>query len=219
MVAGAGVGLCADVEAESRYSFYHYNCVHGLGHGVMSISDNELFDSLDSCNTIIDEWNRLSCFGGVFMENVMSDPATNPTHSTKYLDSTKPMYPCTDVERQYKEQCYLMQTSYALRQVNYSFAAVFDMCAAVETEFQVTCYQSLGRDASGNSVSNVDSTKANCELGRTVEQRTECAIGAVKDFISYHSNDVKARELCRSFSDLSVQSVCDATATDYLRSF
>ncbi len=100
--------ICADVEAKSRYSFYHYNCVHGLGHGVMSISDNELFDSLEECDTVIDAWNRSSCVGGVFMENVMSDPTTNPTHTTKYLRPEEPMYPCTAVDEKYKEQCYLM---------------------------------------------------------------------------------------------------------------
>ena len=211
--------LCSDVEAQSRYSFYHYNCVHGLGHGVMSISDNELFLSLSSCDTITDNWNKLSCFGGVFMENVMSDPATNPAHTTNYLRPEEPMYPCTAVEHQYKEQCYLMQTSYALRQVNYDFANVFEMCAKVDSDFTTTCYQSLGRDASGNSVSNVASTKTNCERGRNYEQVVNCAIGAVKDFISYHSDDTQARVLCASFSDKNVSGVCYSTATEYYKSF
>jgi hypothetical protein len=211
--------ICADVEAKSRYSFYHYNCVHGLGHGVMSISDNELFDSLKSCDSITDSWNRSSCIGGVFMENVMSDPATNPTHTTKYLKPEEPLYPCTAVDVPYKEQCYLMQTSYALRQINYDFSKGFSLCAGVDVAFQPTCYQSLGRDASGGSVSDVTRTKANCELGITEQQRTNCAIGAVKDFISYYSDDQKARQLCASFSDEIVRSTCDFTATEYYRSF
>lgn len=211
--------LCADVEAESRYSFYHYNCVHGLGHGVMSISDNELFESLQSCKSIIDNWNMLSCVGGVFMENVMSDPATNPTHTTNYLRPSEPMYPCTAVASEFKEQCYLMQTSYALRQVGQDFARGFELCAAVDSGFSPTCYQSLGRDASGNSVSNVASTIRNCELGTSYEQQANCAIGAVKDFISYHSDDVQAKVLCDSFSDGAVKSICHQTATEYYRSF
>ncbi len=211
--------LCSDVESQGRYSFYHYNCVHGLGHGVMSISDNELFVSLDSCDTIKDEWNRLSCVGGVFMENVMSDPATNPTHTTKYLRPQEPMYPCTEVKTQYKQQCYLMQTSYALRQVSQDFSKVFEVCSLVDAEFTATCYQSLGRDASGNSVSNVATTKKTCELGVDFEQVSNCAIGAVKDFISYYSDDTEARLLCASFAQASVQDVCSQTATEYYKSF
>lgn len=211
--------LCSEVESQERYSFNHYNCVHGLGHGVMALYDNELFDSLSSCDAITDSWNRSSCYGGVFMENIMSDPAVNPTHGTKYLNSDEPMYPCTAVEEQYKEQCYLMQTSYALRQISYNFSKVFELCAEVKQPYQNICYQSVGRDASGSTVSDLASTKINCELGSTQEQEAQCAVGAVKDFISYYSDDVKAKQLCESFADAYVREVCNVTATSYYRSF
>src|SRR5206468_2613061 len=130
-----------DVSENQKYSFYHYNCVHGLGHGFMGVLDNEVFKSLETCDTLTDDWERESCYGGVFMENTMSEE--NPGNLSKYLKPDQPLYPCTDVETKYKNECYKMQTSHALRTQGNDFGKVFGLCSKVEDEFRPTCYQSL----------------------------------------------------------------------------
>jgi hypothetical protein len=114
--------ICAGISADQKYSFYHYNCVHGLGHGVMAVNNGELFDALTTCDSLTDSWEQESCFGGVFMENVMSE--VNPDHHTKYLKSDDLMYLCNAVDNRYKQQCFLMQTSHALRATSYDFDRV-----------------------------------------------------------------------------------------------
>jgi hypothetical protein len=206
--------ICADLGENQKYSFFHYNCVHGLGHGFMGVLQNELFDSLEACDTLTDEWERSSCHSGVFMENVMAQ--NNPSNPSKYLKADKPMYPCTDVESRYKEECYKMQTSYALQTQDGSFAKVFGLCGEVEEDFRSTCFQSLGRDASGQSVSNADGTKVTCMLGQDYEARSNCIIGAVKDFISFYDDDTQARELCESL-DTYLRDACLDTAEEYYK--
>lgn len=208
--------ICESVKAQKPYSFYHYNCVHGLGHGIMDVKDSELFDSLKSCELLTDEWERQSCYGGVFMENEMEE--VNHNHKTAYLKTDQPMYPCTAVAETYKYQCYLMQTSHALRLANNNFDQVFSECAAVESNYVDVCYQSLGRDASGNSTSNVEQTKVTCLLGQNQDARTNCIIGAVKDFISYYHSDQQANSLCNAL-DNSLQPVCQTTKTQYYSTF
>ncbi len=209
-------GICASVSEDQEQSFYHYNCVHGLGHGFMGIQNNELFTSLEVCDTMTNDWERESCYSGAFMENIMAKD--NPSHPSKELRADEPLYPCTDAKKRYKPQCYLMQTSYALETQNYDFASVFELCGAVESEFRPTCYQSLGRDASGSSVSDVDKTNAKCMLGEDYEARSNCVIGAVKDFISYYSRDTEAKELCESF-DKDLRKVCLKTTEEYYAVF
>lgn len=206
--------ICQDVALDRRYSFDHYNCVHGLGHGVMVLTQNELFDSLKICDNLKDSWERSSCWSGVFMENIIAD---NKNHFTKYLNPADPLYPCNALDEQYKGTCYLMQTSYMLKVTNEDFARVFALCGTAELAFQSVCYQSLGRDASGHSVSDVQRTKAVCEMGKDFTQQSNCVIGAVKDFISYHHADVEAKVLCSSFEDAQLQSVCFATAESYVK--
>lgn len=205
--------LCAEIPGKERYSFDYYNCVHGIGHGIMAIEDNELFASLPLCDKLDGEWERKSCYGGVFMENIMVD---NRSHFAKYLKKDDLMYPCNSVEKVYKEQCYLMQTSYALSQNGYNFRDTFALCANVEPEFRDTCTQSIGRDASGSTVSNTTRTVTNCSYALDDNQYKNCITGAVKDFISYFHGDNEAQGLCRALPSRFI-SHCDDVRVSYLR--
>ncbi len=213
-IANSMDSICKDVAALRQYSFDHYNCVHGLGHGVMVLTQNELFDSLKICDNLQDSWERSSCWSGAFMENIIVD---NKNHFTKYVNSADPLYPCNALDEQYKGTCYLMQTSYMLKITGEDFAKVFSLCGTVEQAFQSVCYQSLGRDASGHTVSDVAATKAICGMGKDFSQQSNCVIGATKDFISYYHSDIEAKALCSSFEDVQLQSVCFATAESYVK--
>ena len=204
-------GICADLAKTERYSFNHYNCVHGLGHGVMSITDNELPESLKICDNLTDAWERESCWSGAFMENVIVDSKGDPT---KYLKPSDPLYPCDGVDEQYRKTCYLMQTSYMLKVTGRDFPKVFKMCGTVEAAHQDTCFQSLGRDASGNSSSDVNMTKLTCNFGTNFQQRSNCIIGAVKDFISFFHGYDQAHQLCAAI-DADLQPTCETTLKGY----
>ncbi len=204
--------LCEAIPGKDRYSFEYYNCVHGLGHGLMAVTKNELFKSLPMCDKLSGDWERKSCYGGVFMENIMVD---NRNHYAKYLKKDDLMYPCNAVDTVYKEQCYLMQTSYALSQTNYSFAGAFKLCSGVDVDFRNTCAQSIGRDASGNSVSNVARTVSSCALALDDTQQSNCYVGAVKDFISYFHGGDQAHQLCLAAPER-FRDVCLQTAATYI---
>lgn len=209
--------ICEGIRKEKEYSFYHYNCVHGLGHGLMAVQENELSKALKSCESLSGSWQQESCYSGVFMENVMSE--INPGHKTKYLRGDDPLYPCTAVEDTYKQQCYLMQTSHALVVEKQDFSKVFALCASVASPFDATCYQSLGRDASGSSSSDPAITKQRCMLGTTQAARSNCVIGAVKDFISYFHSDKEGLAFCASLDEAALKQTCNQTAKDYYAIF
>ena len=207
---------CAELGQHQRYSLYHYNCVHGLGHGFMGIQQNELFESLEMCDTLLEVWERESCYSGVFMENVVAKD--NSDQPTKYLKADQPLYPCTDVEPHYKTQCYRMQTSYALHTQGNDFAKVFDLCATIEDDYRPACYQSLGRDAYGRSDHDVAKTKSTCMLGKDYEAQSECVLEAVRYIIWYYDSDEQAKALCESF-DADFRAACLQTAEEYYRIF
>lgn len=185
--------LCAEVPGKDRYSFDYYNCVHGLGHGLMAATRGALFESLDLCNSLSGDWEERSCYGGVFMENIMT---AHRNTETSYLRSDDLLYPCTAVADRFKEECYKMQTSYALQENGYDFAGIFALCKDADEGFTDTCAESAGRDASGNSVSNVERTIGNCAKALDDRQKERCIVGAVRDFVSYFHGTVEARNLC-----------------------
>src|SRR3989344_2747309 len=208
-------GICDSIPGKATYSFDYYNCVHGLGHGVMYVTRSELFEALVLCDAVKGQWEKESCYGGVFMENVITD---FENHFTKYLKPEEPLYPCTVVPEKNKRACYLMQTSYVLKMNGYNFVDAFETCSTAEQNYKDICYQSIGRDASGSTVSDVSRTHAYCMLGEDTRQQFSCVIGAVEDFISYFHSDTQVKQLCASFvGDL--QTVCLNTAASYYQSF
>lgn len=206
--------ICSRVPGKDVFSFDYYNCVHGLGHGLMGAAGQNLFDALSMCDKLEGSWERSSCYSGVFMENVIIESKGG---TTEYLRPSEPVYPCNAVGADYKPVCYLMQTSYMLKVSNNNFATVFDLCSKVESPYPETCYQSLGRDASGQSSSDVEKTKNTCYLGKDFDQKSNCIIGAVKDFISYYHSDTEAKKLCGALT-ADLQTICSETAESYYQS-
>ena len=206
--------LCAGL-----YSFDHYNCAHGLGHGFMRVQENELFGSLEMCDALTDDWEAKRCYGGVFMENVVDED--NPVHPSKYLREDRPLYPCDAVDDRYKDECYQRQSSYALEIQGNDFAKVFDLCGQVKVEFRPSCYQGLGWDASVQSLkqgtSDVtinESTRMLCMLGKGREAQFNCAVGAVDYFIRDSYSDLRAKAFCEYF-DMGLRVMCLQEAEEY----
>lgn len=201
--------ICKPIaDKKGRYSFYHYNCVHGLGHAFMEVYEGELYKSLAGCDTIQDEWERNSCYGGVFMQNIMIEqsPDDSEDHESKYLKPEDPMYPCDAVDDKYKVQCYTMQTSYALQVENYDFVKVFQLCDATPAPYNTNCYISLGRDASGKTVYEPARTEELCAMSITPEGQEYCIYGAMQDYIDNFQNDKLARQVCNlAPSDITAQ--------------
>ena len=71
-------------------------------------------------------------------------------------------------------------------------------------------YQSLGRDAATVSLNKVPGTVATCKLGIDQEQRSNCIIGAVLDFVYFYHSDVQAKQLCAALEP-ALQDVCSST--------
>jgi len=209
----------ADTLCAGLYSFDHYNCAHGLGHGFMRIQENELFESLEMCDVLTDGWEEKRCYGGVFMENVVDKD--NPVHPSKYLKADRPLYPCDVVGDRYKDECYQRQSSYALETRGNDFAKGFDLCAKVEDDFRPACYQGLGWDASVQSLkqgtsdlSINEATRSLCALGKDQEAQFNCAVGAVDYFIRDSYSDARAKAFCVHFG-ADLRAMCLREAEEY----
>jgi hypothetical protein len=209
--------LCEPLKAEAKYGLYHFTCVHGVGHGIMAFNDNELFKSLAKCDEYTDSWEKDSCYGGVFMENIISKQ--NPDHKTSYIKDDDPLYPCTAVAQKYKVSCYMNQTSHALTVYNRDFAKVFKLCSTIEADLVPICYQSLGRDASGNNNSDIYLTKATCATAASVSAETNCVMGAVKDIVYHYHDDIIAKQYCALYDNQAMNSDCLAAADSFYSIF
>jgi copper transport protein len=183
--------FCED-PAQNQYSFVHYNCVHGVGHGIMLRFDADLFASIPYCEKYRDPWELSSCVSGAIMQNVVS---AQEGHTSATFKDGDLLYPCNEISTEYKDECWGMQTSYILWQTNQDLTKGFEICDTVEAGFADDCYQSMGRDISGNSLLDSAKVVSGCNLGGAA-LREHCIVGASLNAVFNDHNTVKATELC-----------------------
>lgn len=197
--------LCGQVTQVDSRPVVAFQCYHGLGHGLTATFGHDVRRALRSCDALPGQWERGSCYGGVFMENVtlafeqrngISQLAhQHPGQHKPALKEDDPLYPCDALEERYLGECYLMQTSAIVLYNHYDFARAFDACDRAPAPYTTACYQSLGRDVSGYTLRDVRRTLELCGLGGPARE-APCFVGAVKNFIDVTWRADQAFPLC-----------------------
>jgi hypothetical protein len=179
------VGIC---QAELGRLLY-FQCLHGLGHGVLANLGNDMFRALTYCDALRDDFERQSCYGGVFMENVVLaiDQVNGRAEGERaaarpYLRADDPLYPCDVIAERYRSSCYLLQTSGMLLYNGRDFGKTAAACDAAPAAHVVTCFESIGRDVSGDTLRDDAKTIAVC-AGLPSKNRDHCYAGAVKNLL------------------------------------
>ena len=213
--------ICAGLREQQNKSLNHRNCAHGMGHGFMGLYQNELFESLEACDVLSNEWERDHCSGGVFLENIMYED--NSSKPSKYLKADQPFYPCTEVKTEYKHQCYARNAVYALKTQGEDFAKTFDLCGEVEAGFRSSCYVGLGNQVTSLSTSDDRTDEARTEYIREVcmqaqdtEAQAICFGAAVRNLIFYYDSDVQAKALCKSLTREDWRAGCQEVRKEYM---
>jgi cytochrome c553 len=165
--------LC-DAPAVNKDDFLLYQCVHGLGHGLMIYSGDDLPWSLRTCHKLLTSFDRVSCTGGVFMQNLDTTMGVS-----KYLSKKNPIYPCPIVAQ-------------ALDGYHWKRTAAW--CRKSEPGWVATCFQSFGRDASGATEYHPKQTIHLCSLAGSGER--ECLYGASRDYANNYAGGTQATMLC-----------------------
>ena len=217
--------LCTGVR-DDEARFVYYQCVHGLGHGLMIQTGLDLRRSLDQCTRLEGAWEQTSCDGGVFMENFNTSYGVK----SRFLRDDDPVYPCNAIAERHKLYCYLQVTDRVLSLNGWDWRAAGSSCARVEAAWRDTCFQSLGRSASGFSRNDRALVLELCTKAPAA-YRGECVYGVVRDMASNDAGGRRAARYCavvgaeqraRCFyglgtilSDLGRQAECDEVPARY----
>jgi hypothetical protein len=187
-----------------------FQCLHGLGHALMFFSRYELAQSLGACDALADDWSRNSCYGGVFMENVV-----NATGEKINFSATDYHAPCNGLDAQYRRECYMMQTS-RMVEMGLSPIAIFAQCAKAGA-YRAPCVQSAGRDLSNFArVGDAREAAQTCELA-SGDDRIACLRGVVYALIDNTWDGRYALPFCTALSEAGDREGCLREGVTYLR--
>jgi hypothetical protein len=89
--------------------------------------------------------------------------------------------------------------------VSHDFGKAAKFCRRSDAAWVATCFQSLGRDASGQTRGNVPEILAICKKAGDMER--ECVYGAGRDLTSNDGGSQRSRVLCRTAAP-SLQDYC-----------
>jgi len=181
--------LCSDPQINSK-PFLSYQCLHGLGHGLMIYTGYDLPGSLKNCDRLQTHFSRVSCTGGVFMENFNSSYGVK----SKYLRSNDPIYPCNSVAERYKNYCYLLVTANLLRVTKYDQRKTAAGCRKSEPAWVGTCFESFGRDVSGIAGKDPKKALASCSLAGANE--SDCLYGVAREIVNADAGASRGGRFC-----------------------
>ena len=182
--------LCSDSKITEQ-RFLLYQCIHGLGHGLMIYTGYDMPGALKTCDGLRSDFDEISCSGGVFMENFNSSYGVR----SKYLRTSDPIYPCNSVAEKYKAQCYGLVTANLLKRTNYDQQKTADGCKKSEPDWVGVCFESFGRDVSGIAGKSASKALASCRLAGTTNEG-DCLYGVAREIVNSDAAGARGARLC-----------------------
>ena len=168
--------LCTDPGVRAS-RWLTFQCLHGLGHGLMITTAYQLPLSLKVCKRLQTHWDRSSCKGGVFMENVL----TSYGGQSPWVRDDDLLYPCTVVAEEDKYNCYQQAGTRILRVIGEDWEATAELCAEAEADYTGICFRSYGQNASVRASRSPRPTVATCAIAKPYGGEPDCIRAAASD--------------------------------------
>jgi hypothetical protein len=179
-------------------------CHHGMGHGLMYYTANDLPKSLSYCEALKGGNPIAYCAQGVYMENFNTDLKLHPS---EFLKEEDPSYPCPVQKEGFKNSCYYYAPTFFLSQNGRDFEAALPWCASLaEEKYRGTCARGVGALAIKSNISKPRLVEAICMKG-VGNQVPNCIDGMVGLYMNHYDSVIKGKQMC-SLLESQNQEVC-----------
>jgi len=137
-------------------------------------------------------WAVRACNGGVFMENFFTSYGVQ----SPWVRDENPVYPCNWVAEEDKRPCYQLVTSRILRVVGVDWERTAEICASIESAWVASCFESYGRDASGQTHRDAEAILDICAVARPYGGEPSCVQFAAMDHVENFAGGNEAAAFC-----------------------
>ena len=188
----------------STTTFVGWECYHGVGHGLMYYTSNNLPESIKLCGEYADISAAGWCRNGAYMENFNTD---QKLHHSQFLRPDDPFYPCPEQEESHKNACYLYTPMYYLSLHKNDYSGALAWCKTAEQAHQNICANGVGNQAIKENINNPKMVEKICMAGDS-DQLKPCISGLVGLYVNHFGSVQPAQELCKQLEE-SNQETCE----------
>ncbi len=182
-------------------------CQHGLGHGLIEYYGHNLRglkNSLKDCKDTTSFSKKFGCTSGAFMEFNIPIPMDREEFKIEKRigDESKPHYPCTEIDEEFKESCYYELPQYWKNLYNTDttkYTKIDTLCSKVENQvYKESCYLGMGHVLAPGSNYDIYVIKEVCQTMSTKEGLLLCLAGATWEVFTNKNSTSKVYELCKT---------------------
>ena len=191
--------ICNSYRGETYLS---WECYHGIGHGLMLVTDNELERSIAYCKELDTHFMQNNCVNGVFMENSNTDQKIHIPH---YLDPSDPFVPCETQPSEYQELCYIYAPVYFLSLHPNQYDKAVLWCLGAPNDNKNACISGVESQIMKEQLYNTNIIEGECNKAQYGSQGVYIA-GAATFMANNYGKIDEARAFCETLSFINKQS-------------
>jgi hypothetical protein len=188
------VAALCDSDSIREVDWISWQCVHGIGHGLLITTGYDLAKTIDTCIAMPTEMaDRQTCANGAFMENV-----TPSLPGVSAWLNEQPDYPCTVVPETVRGDCYGYSGHRSLMLSSGDYTTAGSFCARMDELYVNTCFSSIGHMAAAAAVNRLSGIIELCTQVATGggDPRGGCWVGASIDVYAATVDPARAAEVC-----------------------
>ena len=176
------------------YYIEHWQCLHGLGHGLIEGYDYDVLSAIKRCEEFEPGWEQLSCSKGVFMQNVIHYLETGQGD----FDEDDLYYPCNAVESKRSAPCYHYHVTYMVIKNKGNVQQTFNDCDKILPADMVKyCYYGFGRQLEPNIGNSIEAALLLCQAGQKSEYHSDCLKGMLLTIVNVNTNTDRGFSFCK----------------------
>ncbi|HSR88783.1 MAG TPA: hypothetical protein VLK22_00075 [Candidatus Udaeobacter sp.] len=170
-------------------------CYHGIGHGLMFYTKNNVPDSANYCLTLDTNEHQTRCSEGVFMQNFESSELQ--MYATPYFFPNDPLKICR-TETHFKPACYLYAGAYLAKQNLKTNTDLFSACNFSESGYINQCVSGMGSYIMATNLNNPKKAESICEQIDNQAVKSACIDGLVSYHLVNYNSIEKTETFCAS---------------------
>ncbi|MFE0459525.1 hypothetical protein ACFW1A_09720 [Kitasatospora sp. NPDC058965] len=195
-------------------------CVHGVGHGTMFVSNQDVAKARDLCSKFGSASRIVTCSEGLYMQLFGPDEEDEKAKALVPADklAAEPMYPCPEQPALFQSACFFYAPTYYLSSHDYPnhpeiYAQALKWCLNGQASGGANdCSRGVGSRLMKYNLDREDWVGQQCATAADTWQKKACVDGIVSYYTVNYTDPGAAGRLCAKLTNQEIARYCRSSA-------